>query len=194
MEELWKDIPEFEGLYQISNTGKVKSYRKSKKYKCPDNFILKNTLANNGYVQVTLYSETKRVKKLVHRLVAEAFVPNPNSYSSVNHIDENVLNNSAENLEWCTVQYNNSYGTARTRMAITRGRMIDQFLSNGQFIARYACISIASAISGVSYSRIKHCCKGEGSINSEYYWQYVNDPSVAPKDLSQQEIDAIFAK
>ena len=115
MEEIWRDIAGFEGIYQVSNLGRIKSFQGWKRASCPKEFILKSTLANNGYCQVTLYKDTKRKKYLVHRLVAEAFIPNPDGLPHINHKDENPENNKADNLEWCTPLYNNKYGTARYR-------------------------------------------------------------------------------
>ena len=91
--ELWKDIQGYEGLYMVSNQGRVKSIR--------GNRVLKKRLTYDGYVKVTLTVDYKAVDKRVHRLVAEAFVPNPNKLETVNHIDGNKENNDARNLEWC---------------------------------------------------------------------------------------------
>ena len=91
--ELWKDIQGYEGLYMVSNQGRVKSIR--------GNRVLKKRLTYDGYVKVTLTVDYKAVDKRVHRLVAEAFVPNPNELETINHIDGNKENNDASNLEWC---------------------------------------------------------------------------------------------
>ena len=106
MEE-WKDIKGYEGLYQISNKGRVKSlYNKSK--------ILRPG-KRKGYFFVWLYKNKKRKQYSIHRLVAEHFLLNPDNLPVVNHKDENKLNNNVENLEWCTVEYNNNYGTANDK-------------------------------------------------------------------------------
>lgn len=171
MKEIWKDIPGYEGLYQVSNQGRIKSFRKSSKYGCPDEFILKSTVSNNGYAQITLYGKT-RSKHLVHRLVAEAFVQNPDNLPQINHKDENRLNNRADNLEWCTAKYNNKYGTARLRMAITKGRKIDQFLPSGEYVASYASIYVAELFTGVHRHAIKDCCSGKTASGEGYVWRY----------------------
>ena len=95
---MWKDIKGFEGLYQISDKGEVKSLIRNK--------ILKLTQDKDGYLTVGL----KGKKFKVHRLVAEAFIDNPNNYPCVNHKDENKKNNSVDNLEWCSIKYNINYG------------------------------------------------------------------------------------
>ncbi len=194
MVEEWKDIEGFEGYYQVSNYGRVKSFRKATRYGAKNEYILKNAVANHGYCQVTLYTPSKREKHTVHRLVAKAFVPNPYNLPQINHKDENVLNNRADNLEWCTPKYNNSYGTARFRMAITKGQMIDQFLPNGQFIARYACLSIASKFSGVSKRVIAAQCRGEYQVSYNYLWKYVDDESLSPQDISQEELEKRYSR
>jgi len=181
MEEIWKDVVGFEGLYQVSNLGRVKSFRKPLKLKSPDEYILKNYIANNGYVQVTLYGKNNREKRLVHRMVAEAFIPNPSNLPQVNHIDENPSNNCSENLEWCTARYNNEFGTAQLRMSITKGRMIDQFLPTGEFVARYSSIHIASKITGHSLAQIKNSCYGHAIKGGNYVWRYVDEEIEKPK-------------
>lgn len=113
-EEVWKDIKGYEGLYMVSSFGNVKSlnYRRSGIAK---NLKLKNT--TNGYKAVILAKEGKHKDRMVHRLVAEAFIPNPKNLPQVNHKDEDKHNNRVENLEWCTAKYNSNYGTGKERMA-----------------------------------------------------------------------------
>lgn len=171
MKEVWKDIPNYEGLYQVSNLGRVKSFRKSTKYHCESEYILKPSLANNGYCQVTLYDNTVRHKFLVHRLVAEAFLPNPNGYPQVNHKDENPLNNAVNNLEWCTAEYNNAYGTARIRMIETTSIPVEQLTIDGRVIAIYRSARIAAEIIGVARSSLSYAIT-KGSNCKGYFWRY----------------------
>lgn len=109
--ETWKDIEGFEG-YQISNLGRVKSlnYRHTRKER-----ILQQKLSRNGYCHVSLCKNGKRCMFVVHRLVAMAYIPNPNGKPQVNHIDECKTNNCVENLEWCTAKENTNYGTRNER-------------------------------------------------------------------------------
>jgi len=105
MKEIFKDINGYEGLYQISNLGKVKSLHRIRKGKggsnCPvRERICKTKLQNGGYEQATLIKNSEPKTLYVHRLVAEAFIPNPHSKAQVNHIDGNKLNNNSDNLEW----------------------------------------------------------------------------------------------
>lgn len=111
--EEWKDIKGYENKYQISNLGRVKAldYRRTGKEQI---ISIKN---NKGYSEVALWKDSKRKMFMVHRLVAQAFIPNPNNLPQVNHKDENKTNNIVENLEWCTQSYNNSYGTRLERVS-----------------------------------------------------------------------------
>lgn len=106
--EEWKDIPDYEGKYQVSNMGRVKSlnYARRKQVKVLRPGIEKT----RGYLSVTLLKDGKQKTKPVHRLVAIAFIPNPNDLPQVNHKDENKLNNCVDNLEWCNAKYNCNYG------------------------------------------------------------------------------------
>ena len=114
MEEIWKDIKGFEGLYQVSNLGNIKSLDR---YMCRshnEGLTIKGKIRIpqlvKGYYQIVLCKDGINFQYKVHRLVAEAFILNPNNYPCINHKDENPVNNKVENLEWCTHKYNNNYG------------------------------------------------------------------------------------
>lgn len=111
MKEIWKNIMGFNG-YQVSNIGRVRSL---KTYK-----ILKQTINNKGYKILGLSKRGKMSTFLVHRLVADAFIPNPNKLPCINHKDENPLNNCVSNLEWCDQKYNINYGSHTNRMIETK--------------------------------------------------------------------------
>lgn len=171
MQEIWKDIEEFEGLYQVSNFGRVKSFRQSSRFGKPKEFILKPTLINSGYHVVTLYSKNKRKKIQVHRLVAITFIPNPENFPCVNHKDENKLNNNLENLEWCSYSYNNNYGTARIRASETKQKPIKQQTLDGHLLATYQSVKIASQLLNINYPKISSWCRiGYGG---GYKWEYL---------------------
>lgn len=120
MIEEWRDVKDYEGLYQVSNLGRVKSLCRvagtaSKKYTCKER-ILSPRRQEHNYYSVMLWKDGKSRQFRVHRLVAEAFIPNPNNYPIINHKDENPSNNEMENLEWCTVKYNSYYGSCRDKI------------------------------------------------------------------------------
>lgn len=109
MIEIWKDIPGYEGKYQVSNTGEIRSLKFGKIK------ILKQYTDKCGYNVLTLSENGKRKNHFVHRLVAMTFIPNPNNLPQVNHKDENKANNCVDNLEWCSRKYNMNYGTRNER-------------------------------------------------------------------------------
>lgn len=105
--EIWKDIPDYEGLYQVSSLGNVKSLkRETNNQSCKEDKILKLRLHKNGYYCIVLYKNHKSKELLVHRLVAKTFIKNKNNLPCVNHIDGNKQNNCVSNLEWCTASHN----------------------------------------------------------------------------------------
>lgn len=115
--QIWKDIPGYEGLYQVSNTGRVRSlnYNRTGKSK-----VRKQNTDKRGYKRVNLCKDGKNKIYSIHRLVALAFIPNPNNYPIINHKDENPSNNAVWNLEWCTQEYNINYGNCRKKMSEAR--------------------------------------------------------------------------
>lgn len=118
--EFWKDIEGYEGLYQVSNLGRVRSLDrvvegKSSSVRLHRGKILSPGVNSTGYYMVVLHKDGGGRAYTVHRLVSNTFIPNPYNYPYVNHKDENKLNNSVDNLEWCTVKYNTNYGTANLR-------------------------------------------------------------------------------
>lgn len=113
MQEIWKDIKNYEGCYQVSNLGRVRSLtRKVKTFngvRTSKGQLLKPLKTNTGYYRVDLKQNQKDKYMSIHRLVAEAFIPNPNNYPIINHKDNNTQNNCVDNLEWCTQSYNIKY-------------------------------------------------------------------------------------
>lgn len=183
MEE-WKNIKGFEGLYQVSNEGRVKSLQREITYKdgrkkIIKERILKNILSDLGYYHVMLSKNgvTKRYK--VHRLVANEFIENPNNLPIINHKDENPKNNVVDNLEWCTQGYNVRYGTA-----IERGKQkqlnrkdlskeVEQYNLDKQLIETYKSASeVIRKNSQFSITSITRCCRGEQNNYKGYIWKY----------------------
>ena len=112
MQEIWKDVKGYEGLYQVSNLGQVKRLGNDRQMR---EKTLKGNKVKSGYMQVVLCKKGKSKPLYVHRLVAIAFIPNPNNHKEINHIDEIKTNNNFENLEWCNHKYNCNYGTRNIR-------------------------------------------------------------------------------
>lgn len=167
--EKWKDIAGYEGLYQISNFGRVKSLARvvesprQESYPVCEKLMALQVNKRNGYVYISLskYGKCKRYR--VHRLVAEAFINNPNKLMQINHKDENKTNNNVNNLEWCTAVYNSNYGTCRERSRIgiinAVGRRIVQYDKNGNKIAEYRTVKDAERETGIPNANIRCCAK-----------------------------------
>ena len=115
--EIWKDVVGYEGLYKVSNKGNVYSVARKDTIgrKCGGR-TLTQRIHPDGYLQVTLYKDGIRKHKLIHRLVADAFIANPKKFLEVNHLDEVKTNNELSNLEWCDTRYNTNYGTRTDRV------------------------------------------------------------------------------
>ena len=123
MIEEWRPVVGYEGLYEVSSYGRVKSLCKyDSRNRFRDERILKLCADRLGYLKVGLCSNDKKKKYLVHRLVAQAFIPNPNNLPIINHKDENPSNDNVDNLEWCDAKYNSNYGTRNDRIRTTRLR------------------------------------------------------------------------
>ena len=123
-EEIWRPVVGFEGLYEVSSYGRVKSlkrpYENNGGIQWTKERILSPGKDKDGYLQVNLHCNGKQHQRKIHRLVAQAFLPNPDNLPMVNHKDEDKTNNRVDNLEWCTAKYNSTYGTVRERAAKTR--------------------------------------------------------------------------
>lgn len=175
MEEIWKDVVGFEGLYKVSNYGRVFSVK--------SDLVLKEVriFRNRKYLGVSLYNGKFHTKP-IHRLVAEAFIPNPNEYPQVNHIDENTMNNRVDNLEWCTSKQNNNHGTRNQRISISeinspkKNRYrISQYTLDGKFVRTYSSATEASR-HGFTKSHILDCARGLSrySHSQGYVWKFAD--------------------
>lgn len=184
IEEIWKDITGFEGLYQVSNFGRIKSLDRKIKYKDGRtrvflSKILKTGNNGHGYLIVNLSKNGKTKMFYVHRLVAETFIPNPNNLPQVNHKDENTYNNYLNNLEFCTSNYNANYGRRNEKFTQTKiekyGKRVEQYDLNGVFIKLFKSISLASKEMKCCPEAISNCCKGKSKTSCGYIWRYADE-------------------
>ena len=183
--EIWKDIKGYEGLYQISNLGRVKSLIKFHNTKNNVGYFSKEHILKPGirneYFMVCLVKNHKKKSISIHRLVAENFIKNPHNKKQVNHIDGNKLNNKADNLEWCTNQENiihswvNGLSKVTKRMRThtkERQKPIIQYDRNMNLIKEWESASIAGEKLGIWQQGIVACLKRRTKTAGNYIWRY----------------------
>lgn len=179
-EEIWKDVVGYEGLYQVSNIGNVKSlkYKHSSKIR-----KLAFHYTRQGYIRVHLTKNKIDKYLLVHRLVAEAFISNPENLPIINHIDGNKSNNIVTNLEWCTHKHNYQHalkmGLLDSRLKkknfhLKTARHVNQYDLDGNFIKHWDYILDAAKELGIAYSTIYRCCNGQIKKPKLYIWKYAD--------------------
>lgn len=177
--EKWKPIDGFEGFYEVSDKGRVRSVSRTIRQsngteRTKKSHVLAQTAHyRNGYLSVMLSKEGCKKRVSVHRLVASAFVPNDKHLPEVNHKDETKTNNSAENLEWCDRRYNNTYGTVRDRIAKTQGCAVAQMDRNGNVIATFHSQGAAARATGAAQSGISACLLGKDKTSGGFLWGHL---------------------
>ncbi|WP_337970148.1 NUMOD4 domain-containing protein [Virgibacillus salexigens] len=175
MREMWKDINGYDVLYQVSNYGRVWSNK--------TNRIMKHHNDHLGYARLILRKNNQSFSHYVHRLVAEAFLINKNEFPCVNHIDEDPKNNRSDNLEWCTHQYNSTYGITRERckantdyksIGLKNSKTVLQFDTEGNFIKHWLSANECARVLGYDNSNIAKCCRSELKTAYGFVWKYLN--------------------
>lgn len=183
MNEIWKNIT-VEGFenYQVSNCGNVRSSLIRTKWggwttrKNP--ILLHQERTKEGYYRVALYNNKCGKKFAVHRLVAMAFIPNPENLPEINHIDENPSNNMVNNLEWCSRKYNANFGTLPKRESEwgmnnpKKSKPVIQLSVEGKLINEFPSINEAVRQTGISERGIGRCCMGKAQTSGGYKWIY----------------------
>lgn len=195
MEEIWCDISDYKGLYQVSTLGRVRSLDRiiydQGRHWFQNGKILKASSQKSGYLFVTLSKAGKAKQYRVHRLVAQAFIPNPSKLPQVNHKDEDVTNNKVENLEWCTAKYNLNYGNhnqnvAKTlkqhkyqKIAIENGRKAStpvlKFTLDGKFLEKYSSQVEAAKNNNIRQGSVSNCCRGKVKQVKGYIYKYLEE-------------------
>ena len=174
-EEVWKDIKGHENNYQISNKGRVRSKDRyeymiiNDGYRLRKGQLIKGEIDKQGYHRVGLWKNARCRKQFVHRLVAEAFIPNPKKHPIINHIDENPLNNNVENLEWCSHSYNSTYkGAMERQIKSKRKPLIGTHVENGNIIEFN---SVSEAIKA-GFNHAGAVARGERNMSGGYRWEF----------------------
>lgn len=170
--EVFRDVPGYEGLYKVSNYGEIYSVQRNG----TKGGIMKTPVGKNGYLHVSLSKNNKFKSFDIHRLVALTFIPRPKELNIVNHKDENKLNNSVSNLEWCTAKYNNNYGTRNERMAKSRinkskAKKVLQLSKNNQILKVWPSFSECQR-QGLDRKAIWGCCVGRRKLYKQCKWSY----------------------
>lgn len=187
MKEIWKDITGYEGLYQVSNYGKVKSLKrtinlKNCKYSKKENIL--KTYTNRGYIQIGLCKNGKRVTKKVHRIVAETFTANPYNNPCVNHIDGNKENNCVKNLEWCNYKENSIHyvkNFSKDRYSKIKSKKVYQYDINNTFIREWKSVKEIHKELNISKSSIYMCCLNKINSAGGFIWKYYFIEATASK-------------
>ena len=186
MEEIWKDIEGYEGCYQISTMGRIKSIdryvpRKNGKLQHVHGRIMIPFDNGTGYKQVYLCKNGKTKVHYVHRLVALHFIENPNNFLEINHKDEDKTNNCVDNLEWCTREYNINYGTINIRKSQkqlndkNKSKVVLQYSLDGTFIKEWKSTKDVQRNLGFDNSHISKCCRNIIKTSYGYIWKYKNE-------------------
>lgn len=177
MEEIWREIPGFEGYYQASSFGRVKSVDRTiidsrgvsylKKGK-----VLKQGLRKDGYYQVVLSKDSITKSYSVHRLVYSAFFGEIPFDKEINHIDEDTTNNKLENLNLLSHKSNLNWGSAKERLSENKKKPVKQFSVNGELIKSFQSTVSASSETGISQGNISSCCLGKLKTAGGFIWKY----------------------
>ena len=188
-EEIWKDIGGFEGIYQVSNFGNVRSLdrvisrRNCSPYLCKGR-MLKQSINMGGYAWIRLSNGAQSKLCRIHRLVAEAFIPNTNNYPVVNHKDENKLNNNVGNLEWCTYSYNTTYSNSMRTKINTRNKnqshgcekKVYQYNLSGELVKTWNSLMDVSRKLHLPWGNIANCCRNTKYRHTAYGYKWSYKP------------------
>ncbi len=162
--EIWKDVKGYEGYYRVSNKGNVRGYRHGDR-------LLKPLTDGHGYSFICLCVNGVKKNRKIHRMVAEAFIPNPDNLPCINHKDENKANNHVDNVEWCTYSYNNLYGTRPLIQSERRGTKVIQKTKEGKVVRVWRSQLLAGKTLGICDASISRCRRGVQPSAGGFIWE-----------------------
>ena len=173
--EIWKPVVGYEGLYEVSDLGRVKSlnYNHTKSEQ-----ILKAEIGKNKGLRVFLWSNQQKQRFLVHRLVAQAFIPNPDNLPEIDHINTDRTDNRVENLRWATRKSNMNNPLTRNNLSTSKLaktyniKPVLQYTPNGKYLKEYICLREAERLTGIHHSSIMRVCKGKQYSAGGFIWKY----------------------
>lgn len=184
MFERWKPIKGYEGLYEVSDWGRVKSLKRTHKSKNNSKATIKEHFLKNSfdgrYSFVCLYKNNKQKRISVHRLVAEAFIPNPNNLPQINHINEDKSDNRACNLEFVTPKQNANHGTRNERISKSKRnntyntKTVIQYTLDGEFIKEWPSVMEIERVLNISNSNVCACCNGKYKSTHNFIFKYAS--------------------
>lgn len=168
MEEVWKDVVGYEGIYKISNHGRLKSFHHNKSGR-----VMANRQNRRGYLIIDLSKNGVVHTTTLHRLVANAFIPNPENKPEVNHIDTNKANNCVDNLEWVTSKENMEHAALNGLLSYQKEICVSvaQYSLAGDFIKKFDCIADVEKETGISHRKISDCLHGRRKTTHGYIWK-----------------------
>ena len=175
LDEVWKDVDGYQGHYQVSNLGRVRSLTRTIKGRWGlqiEQGQIMSPVERNGYLRVCLKKDGKGRNFPIHRLVAIAFIQNPNNLPEVNHINENKKDNRLCNLEWCDRKHNCKYGTRTERLSKKLSKEVLQLTMAGEVVAKFKSAKDVQRKLGYSSSYICECCNGKHKSLHGYKWRY----------------------
>lgn len=179
--EVWKPIPDFEGYYEASTLGRIRSLDRYVMCRGGNKRLIKGRLLRprlykDGYFDVKLHKDKDKYKTCrINRLIALTFISNPNNLPVVNHKDENPLNNRVPNLEWCTQKYNVNYGSSIQRSSKSRGTKISQYDKQYNLIHTYDSIREAARVIKGAHQNISKAAIGKYKTSYGYIWKYADE-------------------
>ena len=173
--ETWLPVKGFEGLYEISDLGRVKSLPRNYGYGIIKGETILRQKKDRGYCRVALCCSGEKQFYQVHRLVAEAFIPNPDNLPVVNHMDENKANNCVGNLMWCTHRENSNWGNCRNKISNGVSKPVQQLSKQNEPIKTWKSMSDAARETGVCLSEISKCTRNHHLSAGGYKWRYSNE-------------------